>query len=186
MNSLTNTTRYLTRTIILAAFVALLAVSTAQRAGANQSGSPVGKGTSQAENCEAAGGTAMVDVWRTSEGVHRVSVTCIGGVLGGITCDNWSTGRTYCYEERALLVPPVTLAPTGGIVAEPDPLRPTIETTDQAIEPAFLEAEPAASAEVDPEADADASANRGQIIEARIASGPRLPVFEVIEDDEQP
>src|SRR5215211_2324381 len=121
MYSQTTVIRHLTWRMILAALVALLAATTVQRAGANQSGSPVGKGTSQAENCEAAGGTAVVDVWRTVEGVYRVSVTCIGGVLDGITCDNWSTGRTYCYEERALVDQPYTVAPTGGIVAEPAP-----------------------------------------------------------------
>ena len=186
MNSQTNAMRHLTRTIILAAFVALLAASTAQRAGANQSGSPVGKGTSQAENCEAAGGTAVIDVFRTGVGVHRVSVTCIGGVLDGITCDNWSTGRTYCYEARALPDQTFTVAPTGGIVAEPAPPVPTLVIADEAIAPAVLEEEPLGPAEGDPVADGDAGASRGQAITEQIAADQGLLAFEVVEDDERP
>jgi hypothetical protein len=154
MNGLTNATRYLTRSIALAAFVALLVASTARRADANQQGDPVNSATSQARTCEIGGGTAEVDVGRdVAHGVYRASVTCKGGLFDGITCDNWSNGDTRCYE--SLVRPEIepAVAPTGGIEAEPDPEAPIVETADQAIEPVEATEE---SAVIEPAGDENA------------------------------
>lgn len=38
--------------------------------------------------CEAGGGKAQVDVYRTSEGIKSIQVRCTGGTFNGMQCDN--------------------------------------------------------------------------------------------------
>ena len=168
MHGLTNVTRTLTRTIIVAAFLALVAASTAQRAAANQQGDPVNSAASQARTCEIGGGTAEVDVGRdVAHGVYRASVTCKGGFFDGITCDNWSNGDTRCYESLVRSEIEPADVPSGGIEAEPDPAAPTIESADEVVEPTEATqepviTEPAGDEAADPSQDApDANVDGG-------------------------
>jgi hypothetical protein len=99
MNERSSGTRQLMRTLIVAAIVALLAVSTTQHAGANQSGIPVGDAAAfQAGLCELAGGTAAIDTDRIVSSMRNgstiVTVKCKGGPLDGMVCTNLS-GNTF-------------------------------------------------------------------------------------------
>jgi hypothetical protein len=86
MNAATGIVR---RLALMMACIGLLALSTAQRAEATvPGGDPSSNGTNQVLACQAMGGTATVESYRTVAGALVVSVTCSGGMGGGWTCDN--------------------------------------------------------------------------------------------------
>jgi hypothetical protein len=86
MTAATGTIRQLA---LVMACIGLLALSTAQRAGATvPGGDPSSNGTNQVLACQAMGGTATVETYRTTAGALIVTVTCSGGMGGGWSCDN--------------------------------------------------------------------------------------------------
>lgn len=122
MNTRTLGTRHLTRTVAIAAFILMLALTTTQRAGANQSGPTVNEATEfQVGLCELGGGTATVDPDRTvGEGLRGTWVKCTGGLFNGMHCANIKDIKPTCFFER-----------TSG---PEDDLHP-LESTSQTVEP---------------------------------------------------
>ena len=173
MNGLTNATRTLIRSIVIAAAVAALALSAAQRAGAEEYSPTVGAGV-QASLCEAGGGEAETyGVTRTvADGVKSVQTRCKGGSLDGWDCFHGRQG-SYCTDpksrqedppattdnaveptegvetesELSVLTANVTahvIAPTGGVEVATDEPLPAPATTDEVVAPTDGAEEPAA------------------------------------------
>jgi hypothetical protein len=82
------------RMVLLLAGFALLIVSAVQPAGAEEKRDLSDIATNQRFGCALAGGDSDVDVDRTVEGVRSTSVTCKGGLLDGVTCENTPSGTT--------------------------------------------------------------------------------------------
>ena len=167
MNGLTNTMHTLVRSIVIAAGIAVLALSAIQRAEAeqNQGFDPAEAATFQKAMCEAAGGEAAVFTYRTVEGgLRKTTVVCEGGLLDGMICDNYSQGFTSCtypeggggvdpgYDVAGELIhpeEPPAVEPTGGIEPAPAPLVPTIEIADDVVAPVGDAEEPVVEETVD-------------------------------------
>jgi hypothetical protein len=147
MTSFTNAAHILTRTIAIAALLALLALTVAQRAEANQSGDPVGKTSQQMALCELGGGTVVgVEVVRTpGSGVSTVWFTCKGGLFDGVSCWNHKDPLTdWCTAKMEVLPPTMqTVRPTAGIEAVTDETLPVVESSDVVVVPAEIAEEPA-------------------------------------------
>ena len=88
--------RHLLRASILVALVAAVLASLAGDAAAEDQ-SPYDVAVGQMAACEAMGGDATYEGERTTgSGVTYTSVSCSGGLLGGISCDNGFKGSS-CY-----------------------------------------------------------------------------------------
>jgi hypothetical protein len=116
----TLTTRSMTPTLIRA--IALLAVVTAlllsvtARAGAQPNGDGgTAAGTGQVLLCQGGGGTATVDVPRTTDGPIYTAVRCHGGAFDGLYCENFgNTGETACSHLPEKRAPKSTAPGIGG------------------------------------------------------------------------
>ena len=117
MNAATGTIRRLT---LVMACIGLLALSTAQQAGAevNKGSDPSSNGTNQVLACEAMGGKATVVSHRTVAGDLVVKVTCTGGMGGGWSCENWDD-EMHCYSSGMPLPTFGELDPSIGTGDEP-------------------------------------------------------------------
>jgi hypothetical protein len=172
MNEQTFGTKQLIRTVVLAAFIAMLALTTTQRARASQSGSDVNDAVQfQAALCRAAGGTATIEETRTvGSGLSSVTVKCTGGYLDGMWCNNDLTGATICTFDRTVQSETEHVAPDGG-VEEPqiEPIE-TPATTDEAAEPGPAEEPVAEQPEtveesVDPDVAEEPATDDGPVID---------------------
>jgi hypothetical protein len=130
--------QHLIRSVLFAAIVAVLVVTSIQRAEANQSGPGVNDPAQfQKALCEAAGGVGTIEVFRTvGSGLTDVQVNCKGGLLDGLRCDNHTDPvlGTIC----AFLAPPPSgsqgTRPTTGVNEVPadQVLTPIDEVADPA------------------------------------------------------
>ena len=146
METQTTGTHNLIRGAILVAIGALLALSSIQRASANQSGDPVGNSTAQAQVCRALGGTPTVDVERTvGSGVVGIWTKCTGGLLDGLECSNKPSG-TMCWFGFVRPGEDVTVPTTGEVEQIDVAPEPTPDTVDERVEPEPAE-DPADDAE---------------------------------------
>jgi hypothetical protein len=137
MSGLTNATRTLIRSIVIAACVAALALAAAQRAEATQTDHEVDPSEAAAFQkalCEAAGGKATVDVSRYVGYYPTTFVTCAGGLLDGMYCIN-TVLATICTYPVVRPEEPPAVAPTEGIEPEPEPTVPSTEIVDEAVAP---------------------------------------------------
>jgi hypothetical protein len=88
------------RLALVVACMGLLALSTPQRAGAADS-NPSSNGTAQVRWCEAMGGTATVEEYRTNAGGQTMTmVTCTGGLGGSWHCVNFVEMAPDCQGSR--------------------------------------------------------------------------------------
>ena len=133
MSKRTFGTQHLMRTVVMAVFILMLALTTTQRAGANQSGPTVNDATQfQAALCQAGGGTATIEVERTGHaGLAFTKVRCTGGMLDGMFCYNGQYSGTQCWFNHAGPQQSQDADPVGGI--EQAPTHP-IETSDPVFE----------------------------------------------------
>lgn len=141
MNERTFGTRHLIRTVVMAAFIAMLALTTAQRASANQSGPTVNEAAQfQMALCRAAGGTATIETHRTvGGGLAWTEVTCAGGSLDGMWCFNGKVSGTFCTFDRTVQSESEHIEPTGGVEETQTQPIDTPATTDETAEPASAE-----------------------------------------------
>ena len=140
MNERTISTRHLMRAVVMAAVILVLALTSIQRASANQSGPTVNERSEfQKALCEAGGGTATIDTTRTvGSGLVGVKVTCTGGLLDGMKCLNAKVG-TVCTFSAPTLDQEYVLEPVGTIEQVPaDPVLTPV-TADQTVEPGTVE-----------------------------------------------
>jgi len=158
---------YLRRTVLFAAIVAILAVTSIQRAEANQSGPGVNDPAQfQKALCEAAGGVGTIEVFRTvGSGLTDVQVNCKGGLLDGLRCDNHTDPvlGTIC----AFLAPP-----PGGNRGNSRPTTSVNDVpADQVLTPsdAVDEPAPADQPSVDQPATGDATADPGPVTDPIVA-----------------
>lgn len=142
MNTRTLGTRHLTRTVAIAAFILMLALTTTQRAGANQSGPTVNEATQfQIALCEAGGGTATVEAERTvNAGLAFTKVRCTGGLLDGMFCYNGQfTGTHQCTFGRTAQRDMPDVETTGVFEeAPPDPVLTPV-TVDATVDSGTVE-----------------------------------------------
>jgi hypothetical protein len=133
MNKQTFGTQHLMRTVVMAAFIAMLALTTTQRASANQSGPGVNEASEfQMALCQAGGGTATIEVERTGHaGLAFTKVRCTGGLLDGMFCYNGQYSGTQCWFNHTGPQQSQDVDPVGGI--EQVPTHP-IETSDPVFE----------------------------------------------------
>jgi hypothetical protein len=96
------------RTMLLVAGFAPLIVAVVQPAGAEEKRDLSEIATNQRSGCALAGGDSEVDVDGTVEGIRSTSVTCKGGLLDGVTCENTPSGTTCKHPD----IP--NQAPGGG------------------------------------------------------------------------
>jgi hypothetical protein len=173
--------QHLIRSVLFAAIVAVLAVTSIQRAEANQSGPGVNDPAQfQKALCEAAGGVGTIEVFRTvGSGLTDVQVNCKGGLLDGLRCDNHTDPvlGTIC----AFLAPP----PSGG-----QGTRPTTSVTeipaDQVLTPIDEVADPASTEQpsVDQTTGGDVTANPGTVTEPIVSDDDGTVVDQpVVADD---
>ena len=194
------------RTIVLAACLVLLALSTAQRASANESGPAVDDpATNMINLCRALGGTAIVDSYRTPS-ARSVVVGCKGGLLDGLWCTYHTQLGTSCVFAYSPPVEEPRVPPTGGIDVPEDmaPVRhgdPVGEISDGGVvapsEPTPPVAEPVREPVANPvaapleesvskpvEAEVEVPAPVAEVIETSVTAAVEAPVAEVV--DEQP
>lgn len=207
MNELAVSTRHLVRSVLIAAFIVMLALTTAQRTSANQSGPGVNDSTQfQAALCQAGGGTATIEVERTvNAGLAYTKVRCTGGILDGMFCYNGQYTGTYCTFGRTL-PQDQPFADASGVIEQVsvEPVQAPV-TEDEVIQPAPAEqstpeseAGDAEQAE-DPEADsgdgqvADQPGTVDESVEPVVADEPVIedapvsqPTFEVVDIQELP
>lgn len=134
MTTQTQYTRRFVRATILGALVAVLALTSAQRAGAQQSKITTiyDNASAQMALCELAGGKADVEETHTLDGYPANTVTCVGGLLDGMVCSN-NSGGTACHF--AWLAPEVD----DGIVA---PIDDAVEVAPEPTQPPIIIDEP--------------------------------------------
>jgi hypothetical protein len=180
MKGLTNATRTLIRSIVIAAYVATLALVAAQRVGATQTDDrvdPSEAATFQIAMCEAAGGKATVEVSRWVGWAPTTYVTCKGGLLDGMYCIN-TVAATVCTYPVVRPEEPPAVAPTGGVETEPGPTVPPTWVVGDIVAPIGVIEEPAA----------EEPATELSILTANVSSHVVAPagVAEIVEDGSRP
>jgi hypothetical protein len=173
--------QHLVRTVLFAAIVAVLAVTSIQRAEANQSGPGVNDPAQyQKALCEAAGGVGTIEVFRTvGSGLTDVQVNCKGGLLDGLRCDNHTDPvlGTIC----VFLAPPLG----GG-----QGTRPTTSVSevpaDQVLTPIDEVADPASTEQpsVDQPVSGDTTADPGTVTESIVSDDGGTVVDQPVVVDE--
>jgi hypothetical protein len=152
--------QHLVRTVLFAAIVAVLALTSIQRAEANQSGPGVNDPSQfQKALCEAAGGVGTIEVFRTvGSGLTDVQVNCKGGLLDGLRCDN--------HTDPVLGTICVFLAPPPGGQGNSRPTTSVKEIpADQVLTPIDEVADPAPTEQpsVDQPVTGDVTADPGTV-----------------------
>jgi hypothetical protein len=171
--------QHLVRTFLFAAIVAVLAVTSVQRASANQSGPSINDQVEfQIALCEGAGGTASVDsVVRTpGNGLSGVLVRCHGGLLDGMTCATGPAGSECFWPAR----------PAGGSHGT----RPTTSVNDvdsgQVLMPIDAVADPATTGQpsVDQPVTGDVTADPGTVTDPIVSDDGGAVVDQPVVADE--
>lgn len=139
MATQTQITRQFIRATILAALVALLALTTVQRAGAQQTDqTSYDNSLGQIALCELAGGTAEVDHYQTGGGFYATTVICHGGLLDGMVCINNPSGTACSIAWFTPEVDDDAVAPIDEIEIAPEPIdSPQIDDGAVEIEPSI-------------------------------------------------
>jgi hypothetical protein len=176
MNGLTNATRTLVRSMIIAAGVAALVLSASQRVGAEENtgyGADVATGV-QLSVCLAGGGEKLeVDTTRTpGSGLVGVKATCKGGSMDGWTCLH-DRQTSLCKTPQSHQEEPPTTSdnaaePTGGVEAESELSVLTANVEAHVVDPAEeIESEPETTAPPTEATDEGAApAGEGEVVEA--------------------
>src|SRR4029079_8074197 len=173
--------QHLVRTVLFATTVAVLAVTSIQRAEANQSGPGVNDPAQyQKALCEAAGGVGTIEVFRTvGSGLTDVQVNCKGGLLDGLRCDNHTDPvlGTIC----VFLAPPL-----GGGQGTRTTTSVSEVPADQVLTPIDDVADPASTEQpsVDQPVSGDTTADPGTVTESIVSDDGGTVVDQPVAVDE--
>ena len=127
----TQSRRNLIRFVVTLGFMALLAMTYAGPASANQSGGTVGDNAIfQISLCRGLGGIESVDVVRTVGGIQQIKVKCKGGLLDGMNCNN-----------GPFIVPSLCTfdSGAGSPWGNSDDSLPDIQTIPQTVDPSSVD-----------------------------------------------
>ena len=139
MTTQTQIARQFVRATILAALVAVLALTSVQRAGAEQTISTTyDNSAGQAMLCELAGGTVEYFEARDLDGYPTVTVICHGGLLDGMVCSNGRSGTACSIYRFVLEVDDDSVTTVDEIEVAPERREsPQIDDRAVVIEPAI-------------------------------------------------